>query len=92
MYEGLSKIDYRLVGWSWALWDWNWYRPREAASLARRLAQGTSAGDIVVMHDGHHVNPRADRLYAVETSRLLIRELRARGFIFGLLCGQEGAA
>jgi peptidoglycan-N-acetylglucosamine deacetylase len=24
MYEGLARIDHRLVGWSWGLWDWNW--------------------------------------------------------------------
>src|SRR5262245_56158609 len=38
MYEGLDRIDHRLVGWSWGLWDWNWYRPREAEGLARRLS------------------------------------------------------
>jgi len=89
MYEGLIAIDYRLVGWSWGLWDWNWYRPREAVPVARRLARRVSPGDIVVMHDGHHVNPGADRRYAVEASRMLIPELRARGFRFGLLCDPE---
>ena len=71
MYEGLARIDYRLVGWSWGLWDWNWYREKDATSLARRLAGRLSDGDIVVMHDGHHHNPVADRRYAVEASRLL---------------------
>lgn len=86
MYEGLAQIDHRLVGWSWGLWDWNWYRPREADGLARRLARRASPGDIVVMHDGHHENPSADRRYAVEATRRIVPELKARGYGFGVLC------
>jgi peptidoglycan/xylan/chitin deacetylase (PgdA/CDA1 family) len=86
MYEGLDRIDYRLVGWSWGLWDWNWYRPREAEGLARRLSRRANRGDIIVIHDGHHVDPRPDRRYAVEATRQLVPALRARGFEFGRLC------
>jgi peptidoglycan/xylan/chitin deacetylase (PgdA/CDA1 family) len=86
MYEGLIQIDYRLVGWSWGLWDFNWYRPRNAERLARRLAQDAAAGDIIVMHDGHHVNPRADREYAIQATRLLIPALRERGLEPSPLC------
>jgi peptidoglycan/xylan/chitin deacetylase (PgdA/CDA1 family) len=86
MYEGLAKIDHRLVGWSWGLWDWNWYRPREAEGLARRLARRVSRGDIVVMHDGHHVDPTPDRRYAIEATRQLVPALRTRGFGFGTMC------
>ena len=86
MYEGLARIDHRLVGWSWGLWDWNWYQPREAETLARRLARRASPGDIIVMHDGHHVDPAADRRYAVEATRQLIVALKAKGFAFSSLC------
>lgn len=86
MYDALSLIDHRLVGWSWGLWDWNWYRQNEPEQLAQRLARRASPGDIVVMHDGHHVNPAADRRYAVEATRLLVRELKAGGYEFGVLC------
>ena len=86
MYEGLALIEHRLVGWSWGLWDWNWYRPREAEGLARRLVQKVSPGDIIVMHDGHHVNPAADRRYAVEATARLGPELKRRGYRFGTLC------
>lgn len=90
MYEALDRMNYRLVGWSWGLWDWNWYRPREARSLAARLASKASPGDIVVMHDGHHVNPGADRQYAIEATRRLIPALRAKGFRFDPLCDAAG--
>jgi chitooligosaccharide deacetylase len=79
MYAGLSRAGYRLAGWSWGMWDWDWWRARAAARKA-------SAGDIIVIHDGHHVNPRADRRYAAETIRRLAPVLRSRGFAFGTLC------
>ncbi|HET7695184.1 MAG TPA: polysaccharide deacetylase family protein [Vicinamibacterales bacterium] len=86
MYEGLDLSEHRLVGWSWGLWDWNWFRAREASGLAARLAKRASHGDIIVMHDGHHVDPRADRRYAVEATRQLVPALRQRGYEFGRLC------
>lgn len=78
LYTALDRLDYRLAGWSWGLWDWNWGRARDAAALAERLARRANAGDIVVMHDGHHIDPRADRRYAVEATARLIPALRAR--------------
>ena len=86
MYEGLARIDHRLVGWSWGLWDWNWYQPRDAGELARRLARRASPGDIIVMHDAHHLDPVADRRYAVEATQQLIVALKATGFAFSSLC------
>ena len=86
MYAGLARIGYRLAGWSWGLWDWNWWRPREANDLARRLVRRASAGDIIVMHDGHHVDPGADRRYVVEAMARMVPAFRERGFSFGRLC------
>ena len=86
MIAGLERIDHTLVGWSFGLWDFNWYRRPEPVSLAARLARRASAGDILVMHDGHHANPRADRRYTVAATRDLVPALRARGFELGTLC------
>jgi peptidoglycan-N-acetylglucosamine deacetylase len=86
MYQGLRQIDHQLVGWSWGMWDFNWYLSREARTVADRLARRAKAGDIIVMHDGHHVNPRADRRYAVEATKLLIPALEQKGYRFGRLC------
>ena len=86
MYAGLAKIDHTLVGWGWGLWDFNWYRAPAAEGLATRLGNRISAGDIIVMHDGHHDDPRADRRYTVEAAAQLIPALRARGFTFGTIC------
>ena len=87
MYAGLAEIDYSLVGWGWGLWDFNWYRRPDAEALADRLAAKVSDGDIVVIHDGHHQDPRADREYAVEAAARLVPALRDRGFQFATICG-----
>lgn len=86
MLTGLARADYQLVGWGWNLWDWNWFRRKTGESIASRLARHASDGSIVVIHDGHHVNPRPDRTYAVDAVTRLIPALRARGFGFGTIC------
>jgi peptidoglycan-N-acetylglucosamine deacetylase len=87
MYEGLRLADYRLVGWGWMLWDWNWFRARTAESVVRRIESRASAGDIVVMHDGDESAPRRDQRHTVDATARLIPALRARGFQFGTICG-----
>jgi peptidoglycan/xylan/chitin deacetylase (PgdA/CDA1 family) len=86
MYQGLDQIGYRLAGWTWGMWDFDWGRERRADRLAPRLARKASDGDIIVIHDGHHVNPRADRRHAAETVRRLVPALRRHGFVFKPLC------
>jgi peptidoglycan/xylan/chitin deacetylase (PgdA/CDA1 family) len=86
MLMGAATAGYLVVGWGWMLWDFNFFRARNADDLVPRLADHASPGDIIVIHDGHHVDPRADRAYAIETVDRLIPELRARGFQFGVIC------
>jgi peptidoglycan/xylan/chitin deacetylase (PgdA/CDA1 family) len=86
MYEGLDRAGYRLAGWGFAMWDFNFWRAPKPEALAVRLAGRASDGSIVVMHDGHHGNPRADRQRTVEATARLIPKLRQRGFAFGTLC------
>jgi peptidoglycan/xylan/chitin deacetylase (PgdA/CDA1 family) len=90
MYAGLEKIDHRLVGWSWMLWDWNWFRRRTSAAVVARVLKRAKAGDIVVMHDGDESAPLADLRHTVEATARLIPELRAKGFVFGTVCDQSG--
>jgi len=83
---GLKKIDHRLIGWSWMLWDWNWFRQRTSESVVARVLGRANAGDIVVMHDGDESAPLADQRYTVEATARLIPALRAKGFAFGTIC------
>jgi peptidoglycan-N-acetylglucosamine deacetylase len=86
MIMGAAQADYLVVGWSWMLWDFNWFKKRNADDIVPRLVNHTSPGDIIVIHDGHHKDGRADRLYAVETVDRLIPQLRAQGLEFGTIC------
>jgi chitooligosaccharide deacetylase len=86
MYGGLDRAGYQLAGWSFGMWDFDWWRQPDGARVAARLARKATAGDIVVIHDGHHKNPRADRRHAAEAVRTLVPALRARGFSFATLC------
>ena len=86
MLLGARRAGFKVIGWGWMLWDFNWFREKTADSLVPRLADRASPGDIVVIHDGHHVDPRADRRYAIETVDRLIPELKAHGFEFGRIC------
>ena len=86
MFAGLAQIDYALVGWGWGLWDFDWFRRPDPQALADRLARRASDGDIMVIHDGHHADPKADRQYAVGAAALLVPALRDRGFRLGRIC------
>jgi peptidoglycan/xylan/chitin deacetylase (PgdA/CDA1 family) len=86
MLMGASRAGYTVVGWGWMLWDFNWFRRKTAAELAPRFIARASPGDIVVIHDGHHKDPRPNRQYAIDTVDLIVPELKARGFSFGRIC------
>jgi len=86
MYAGVARLDYRLVGWGWMLWDFNWYRPRTGRATSSRVLSRISDGDIVVMHDGDESAPFADQQQTIDASELLIPALRQRGFEFGTIC------
>ena len=87
MYAGLKRIDYKMVGWGWMLWDWNWFRERTADSAFNRVRDRISNGDIVVMHDGDESAPLKDQRHTVDAIARLIPYLRAKGFAFGSICG-----
>lgn len=86
MFRGLKKIDYRLIGWGWMLWDFNWFRKRTADAVVEGLPGRVRGGDIIVMHDGDESAPHVDQRHTVEATSRLIPELRARGLSFGTVC------
>jgi peptidoglycan/xylan/chitin deacetylase (PgdA/CDA1 family) len=86
MFAGLRRIDYKLIGWGWMLWDWNWFRARTADGAFDRIEARVSDGDIIVMHDGDESDPTRDQRHTVEATARLVPVLRARGFRFGTVC------
>jgi peptidoglycan/xylan/chitin deacetylase (PgdA/CDA1 family) len=86
MVDGLRLSNRQLIGWGFLLWDWDWFRRPSASRLVPRIARRAGPGSIVVMHDGHHKNPRADRRYTIETVDRLIPKLKEKGLVFGTIC------
>lgn len=86
MFRGAARAGYKITGWSWRTWDWTGGRPRTGERVAAQVIAHAARGKIVVIHDGHHANPRADRRYAVEATGRIVPELRTRGFRFRTLC------
>jgi peptidoglycan/xylan/chitin deacetylase (PgdA/CDA1 family) len=86
MFAALRRLDYRLIGWGWMLWDVDWFRARTADRIVARIGARAAAGDIVVMHDGDESAPRRPQPQTVEATAQLIRQLRGRGLAFGTVC------
>jgi peptidoglycan-N-acetylglucosamine deacetylase len=86
MMRGLARRGFRMIGWGLRLWDTELFRRRTPERLVPRLARHAGAGSIIVMHDGHHIDPAADRRYTVTTVDRLIPRLRAKGLEFGTIC------
>ena len=89
MYRGLKSLDYRMVGWSWMLWDWNWFRKRTADSVVNRIGDRSANGDIIVLHDGDEKAPFADQRHTVDATARLVPLFKAKGFQFGTICARE---
>lgn len=88
MYAGLRKIDYRLIGWGWMLWDVDPLHARTADRIVARIVRRARAGDIIVMHDGDSRAPHDAQPHTVEATARIIPMLRARGLAFGTICQQ----
>jgi peptidoglycan/xylan/chitin deacetylase (PgdA/CDA1 family) len=86
MMAGLRQSGRRMVGWGLFLWDWDWFRRPDPGRLVPRIAGRAGPGSIIVLHDGHHKNPRANRHYTVQTADRLIPLLRQKGLEFGTIC------
>jgi peptidoglycan/xylan/chitin deacetylase (PgdA/CDA1 family) len=89
MFRTMSRLHYRLVGWSWLTWDWYWFRRRTGERVAHQILAHARPGKIIVIHDGHHRNPQADRQYALEATRRIIDGLRAKSYNFAAFCGSS---
>lgn len=77
-----AKQGQRVVGWSLGVWDSD--RPG-ADVIVRRALEGTSAGSILLLHDGDGYDPAGDRTQTAESLSAIIRELRDRGLGFAAL-------
>jgi peptidoglycan/xylan/chitin deacetylase (PgdA/CDA1 family) len=74
-----SSLGQRTVGWTLGVWDTD--RPG-ADEIARRVVEGSTAGTIVLLHDGDGYDPIGDRTQTAAALPRIIHQLRERGYEF----------
>jgi peptidoglycan/xylan/chitin deacetylase (PgdA/CDA1 family) len=67
------------VMWSVSAYDWNPLAPDEIVAKVTRHVRG---GDVILMHDGGHIQMGADRSATIEATDRLITHYRQQGFEF----------
>ncbi|MBZ5534332.1 MAG: polysaccharide deacetylase family protein [Acidobacteriia bacterium] len=69
--------EWKTVYWTRAGWDWT---NIPAEEVARRVLKKIRPGNILLLHDSDGPSLEADRQRTVDALRIIIRELKARGF------------
>lgn len=67
------------VMWNVTGWDWN---APSADYVEEKISKQLRGGDVILMHDGSHASPDADRAHTVTATDRLIRRYKAEGFHF----------
>ena len=75
----LREEGYVPVTWSVTGYDW---RPRERAERIGARAIGAREGDMILLHDGSHLEPAADRSRSLAATRMALEHHAARGTRF----------
>lgn len=63
----------------WSRWGKDWRRLTTPTRIARRVTEGLSDGDVVLLHDADFYSARHSHRRTVEALRLIIAELKRRG-------------
>ena len=75
----LRQLGYVPVNWSVTCYDW---KATTAARVEAHALRQVRGGDVILMHDGSHRKPGADRRHTVEATALLIRRYKEEGYEF----------
>jgi peptidoglycan/xylan/chitin deacetylase (PgdA/CDA1 family) len=65
----------------WNVTGWDWNAP-SADYVEEKISKQLRGGDVILMHDGSHASPNADRAHTVTATDRLIRRYKAEGFHF----------
>lgn len=75
----LREEGYAPVTWSVTGWDW---RARTTAERIGAHCTGAADGDVILLHDGSHLEPAADRSRSLAATRIALEHHEARGARF----------
>jgi peptidoglycan/xylan/chitin deacetylase (PgdA/CDA1 family) len=73
---GLNKVLWTVIGKDWVL---------PGQQIARRVLANLADESVICLHDGRDVNPKPDIRATIEAVRIVIPEMKARGFVFETL-------
>jgi peptidoglycan/xylan/chitin deacetylase (PgdA/CDA1 family) len=73
------SLDLQPVMWSVTGWDW---KAPPADYIERRVAKQVRGGDVILLHDGGHLQMGADRSQTVLATDRLITRYKAEGYEF----------
>ena len=77
--KAIRSAGYVPVLWSITGWDW---RKRETSHSIARHCRKTGEGDIILLHDGTHLEPAGDRSKSVAAADEIMARLTADGYEF----------
>ena len=79
VFEVLQENDLQLVNWSVLSKDWLNPTPEV---IAERTLKQVHPGAIILLHDGDSPYNKSSRANTVQATKIIIRELKAQGYIF----------
>ena len=65
----------------WSITGWDWAERKSADDIAGRCLKARE-GDVILLHDGVHTEPRADRSKSIYATRQVLERLGAEGYEF----------
>ena len=65
----------------WSVTGWDWAKRKSADNIADRCLKARE-GDVILLHDGVHTEPQADRHKSVYATRQVLERLGAEGYDF----------
>jgi peptidoglycan/xylan/chitin deacetylase (PgdA/CDA1 family) len=65
----------------WSITGWDWQERRTAENIAEHGFKAKD-GDVILLHDGVHTEPQADRSRSVAATRMILERLGAEGYEF----------
>src|SRR5262249_52290800 len=71
---GLEPIMWNITGF-----DWN---APSADSIESKVSRRLRGGNVILLHDGGHLDPKADRSRSVVATDRLIKRYKSEGFEF----------
>ena len=86
MLRALSRLKYKMIGWGWMTFDWVWFKKKTGEKIANQVLSHMEPGKIIVLHDGHHRNPKPDRRYNLDAAKRIIEGLQSKGYTLAGLC------